>query len=233
MGFYSDWVKKYDEGLPTDEYILKFIENDDDNINLQKLNDDTEIKSAYEIIKKTSLSDFLNKLKNINELPILTAQDIPCFSSLENGVSRLNELLSFSPNGLTFTEIGYQLMNSVTDSAQRKYGENQSKLAAMMGLVLISDTRPNRVTATTWGNYLTNYTFNEKKEVLKKVLLRDPCIKVVLYRAINSMVRYAEIVSFLKPSTMIRRRTNVKILINFILKDSEHEIILSKIDWEV
>ena len=233
MGFYSEWNKRNNDGLNTDEYILRFIESNDEDVNLQNIKENEEIVAAYKVLYQIPLPLFFDSLKKVNEFPILTPQDIPCFSSLENGASRLNELLSFSNNGLSFTEIGYQLMNSVTASAQRKYGENQSKLAAMMGLVHISNSRPNIVTATPWGNYLTSYTFNEKKDVLKKALLRDPCIKAILCRALNNTVQYAKIVSFLKPSTMIRRRTNVKLLINFILKDSEQEITLSKIDWEV
>lgn len=233
MGFFSDWKTKNQEGLSTTDYIVNFIISDDYSLSSFENANDIELESAYEILSNVRLCVFLEELSKLQNVPKLTAADVPCFSTMENGASRLNELLVFSPDGLTFSEIGYQLMNSVTEAAQKKYGENQSKLAAMMGLVTLSNTRPIVVKPTSWGNYLTHYSFSEKKDVLKKLLLRDPCIQNMLFGVLRGFVKYKEVVSFLKPSTQIRRRTNVRCLVNFILEGSEYEILLSNIDWEV
>jgi hypothetical protein len=124
-------------------------------------------------------------------------------------------------------------MNSVKLGAKVKYGENHSKLAAMMSLVNILNTRPVVVKPTRWGSFLTRYAFTEKSDVLKKLLLRDVCVKSILSKAFAGPVNYRDIVSFLSPSTMIRRRSNVKKLLEFIINDSEREIYLSNINWEV
>ena len=124
-------------------------------------------------------------------------------------------------------------MNSVTEAAQKKYGENQSKLAALMSLVELSNTRPIVVKETAWGSFLTRYDYSEKKDVLKKLLLRDPCVQNIICRAFSGSVQYDDVVSFLKKSTKIRRRTNVRYLVSFILQDTDREIALSNIDWDV
>jgi hypothetical protein len=212
MGFYIAWKNKLECDDDDQDFVCNFLLPSTDAVNALLQSSEEELNAANES---------------------LTTADIPCFSSFENGASRLNELLEFSPEGATFEEIGYQLMNSVKSGARVKYGENHSKLAAMMSLVIISNTRPIVVKPTPWGSFLTRYSFAEKADILKKLLLRDVCVKSILSKAFIGPVNYRDVVSFLSPSTMIRRCTNVKKLIEFILIDSEREIYLSNINWEV
>ena len=233
MGLFIDWNSDKENYKLTDDYEKKFISSSQSSIESLLTGNEAELTAAYEVLQNTPLSTFLMKVKSLNDLRRLQSADVPCFSSLENGASRLNELLLFSPDGLTFSEIGYQLMNSVSDMARKKYGENHSKLAATMSLVTLSTYRPIVVKPTAWGNFLTRYTFSEKKDVLKKLLLRDICVQHMLSQAFFGPVLYRDVVSFLSDSTKTRRGTNVRALVNFILEDSEYEIVLSNIDWEV
>lgn len=233
MFFYTEWKNEKQSNKPDNKFIADFITLEPRSLESLYTENEAELDAAYFILHKTALGAFLQEIKSLQKLPILKAQDVPCFSNLENGASRLNELLLFTPDGLTFSELGYQLINSTNDVAQKKYGENQSKLAAIMDLVILSNTRPIVVKPTAWGNYLARYSFDEKKDVLKKLLLRDKCIQKILCQAFHGIVSYRRIVSFLSDSTKIRRRTSIRCLLNFILKDSEYEIILSNIDWEV
>lgn len=233
MGFYIDWKAKMQSGESVYKFVDEFIKSYHPSVESLKIDDEAELEAAYYVLHETALSVFIDVLKELKELPGLSPQDVPCFSNMENGASRLNELLSFAPNGLTFSEAGYQLMDSIEAAAQKKYGENQSKLAAIMSLVELSNTRPIVVRPTAWGNYLTRYSFSEKKPVLKKLLLRDACVQNILCCALHGPVSYRDIVAFLSDSTKKRRRTNVKYLINFILSDTEYEISMSNIDWEV
>lgn len=233
MGFYSDWRLKEQAGASVTEFITDFLSSHAPSLSDLYNGDERELNDAYCVLSITPLSVFLLELEDLRGIPDLCPRDIPCFSNMEKGASRLNELLLFAPEGLTLSEIGYQLMNSTNDGAQKKYGENHSKLAESMSLVLLSNKKPIVVVATAWGNYLTRYSFNQKKEVIKKLLLRDRCIQSILSGALKGSVNYKEIVSFLSNSTKIRRRTNVRYLINFILSGSEYESTLSNINWEV
>lgn len=233
MGFYRNWKEKGLTSPDSNEYLEKFLRSEPETLLALKSGDEEELQEAYDVLHATPISAFFHGLKCITDLPPLAPADIPCFSTMENGASRLNELLSFAPEGLTFSQIGYQLMNSVKDGAQKKYGENQSKLAALMSLVELSTTRPVVVKETAWGSFLTRYDYSDKKDVLKKLLLRDPCVQNLICRAFSGPVRYDDVVSFLKHSTKVRRRTNVRYLVTFILKESDHEIALSNIDWDV
>lgn len=233
MGFYTAWKNKIACGEDNYDFVCDFLRPSTDAVNALLQGSEEELNTAFEVIKATPLMRVLDCFVDITGNESLTPADIPCFSNLENGASRLNELLEFSPEGATFAEIGYQLMNSVKPGAKVKYGENHSKLAAMMSLVDISNTRPVVVKPTLWGSFLTRYSFGEKSDVLKKLLLRDVCVKSMLSKAFMGPVNYIDVVSTLSPSTMIRRRTNVKKLLEFIMNDSEREIYLSNINWEV
>lgn len=232
MAFYSDWLQCKNL-IEKSSYLKNFIEAAPESSAPLLNGSEKELNAAYNVISETPLVDFFEIIEGNISLPQLTAANIPCFSSLERGASRVNEILEFSPNGLTFDQLGLQLMNSKKEGAQKKYGENQAKLALSMDFVYFVKSTSILVCPTAWGSYLTQYTFEQKKNIIKKMLLRDPCVKTLLHYAFWGPVRYYDIVSFLKPSTMIRRRTNVKCLVSFILSETEREVALSNIEWDV
>ncbi len=232
MAFYIDWAQ-CENPTEKNSYLKSFLKATPESRAPLLNGSKEELNAAYDIISENLLTDFFEIIERDISLPQLTAADIPCFSSLEKGASRVNEILEFSPDGLTFNQLGLQLMNSKKEGAQKKYGENQAKLALSMELVYFVKKSSTLVCPTAWGAYLTQYPFEQKRDVIKKLLLRDPCVKTLLHFAFLGPVRYYDIVSFLKPSTMIRRRTNVKCLVSFILSESEREVALSNIDWDV
>lgn len=233
MGFYTGWWNILNSGKEQSDYIPAFLSSTKEAVEPLINGADEELEAAYNVLMQIPTQLFLDVLAQNKVYPKLTPADVPCFSDMKNGSSRLNELLSFYPDGLSFSEIGYQLMNSETDAAQKKYGENQSKLAAIMSLVYLDNQRPIKVHATALGEYLTRYDYSEKKAALQKLVLRDPCVKHLLCKALNGPVRYADVVSFLKDSTKRRRRTNVRFLVAFVLEGTDRELLLSNIDWEL
>lgn len=231
--FYEKWCEKRESGVDDSDCLISFIRAATESVQPLLEGSNAELATAFSILKQIPIEEFLAVVQNEEITRELTPADVPCFSTLENGASRLNELLEFEPDGLTFADAGYQLMNSVKPGAQVKYGENHSKLAAMMTLVTISSNRPAIVRATRWGTYLTRYDWRSKEGILRKLLLRDLCVKTIVKSALIGPTTYRDVVKALSPSTAIRRRTNVKCLIEFVLSGTDHEEVLSRIDWEV
>ena len=231
--FYENWCEKRKNGTDDSDCLISFIRGTTESVQPLLEGSDTELATAFSVLKQIPIGDFLSVVQQ-EEIPReLIPADVPCFSTLENGASRLNELLEFEPDGLTFADAGYQLMNSVKPGARVKYGENHSKLAAMLSLVTISSNRPAIVRATRWGTYLTRYDWRSKEEVLRKLLLRDLCVKTVVKSALIGPTTYRDVVKVLSTSTAIRRRTNVRCLVEFVLSGTDREEVLSRIDWEV
>lgn len=231
--FYENWGEKRNTGTDDSDYLISFIRGTTESVQPLFEGSDAELATVFSVLKQVPIEEFLAVVQNEEIARELIPADVPCFSTLENGASRLNELLEFEPDGLTFADAGYQLMNSVKPGARVKYGENHSKLAAMMSLVTISSNRPAIVRPTRWGTYLTRYDWRSKEEVLRKLLLRDLCVKTVVKSALIGPTTYRDAVKVLSTSTAIRRRTNVRCLIEFVLSGTDREEALSRIDWEV
>jgi len=231
--FYNEWLTKRENGNEDGKYIAMFVQGNPSATEPLLIGNDTELAVAFSVIKEVPIECFFDAVQAETLQRELIPADVPCFSTLENGASRLNELLEFEPDGLTFEEAGYQLMNSVKPGAKVKYGENHAKLAAMMSLVTISRNRPAIVKATPWGTYLTRYDWRSKEDVLRKLLLRDLCVKTIVKNALDGSTTYRNAVRALSTSTAIRRRTNVKCLVEFVLSGTDREEVLSCIDWEV
>ncbi len=174
----------------------------------------------------------LTSTKSVDGLSF-TPAEVPCFSTMLNGMVRLPELLEFYPNGMSFYEIGYQMKKQSNDFACIKYGENHAKLAAKMSLVTITNTKPAVISLTAIGHHLVKYSLDEKKRVLTALLLRDSFMQFLIKHIVVGDSSYAEIVSFLKPSTAYRRKTSVKQLAEFILEDTTYKEQLSQFEWKV
>ena len=111
MGFYIDW-QDADSSDSIEKYARSFLLSDQESCDPFYEDDNKELEAAYNVLSKTDLSVFIEIIRGMKAFPELTIQDVLCFSKLENGVSRLNELLEFSPEGLTFAELGEQLIGS-------------------------------------------------------------------------------------------------------------------------
>lgn len=233
MGFFKTWSDMSVIGIDDEAAIESFLYSSDASLKALECGEESELQAAYSVLNNTSIDKFFAVIEKERDEQPLTPADVPCFSNLENGIIRLNELLEFEPNGLSFVDAGFQLMNSVKPGARTKYGENHSKLAAIMSLVTITNTRPALVKPTSWGTFLTRYDISAKRGVLQKLALRDACVRAVVSSAFKGTTCYREIVSILSASTALRRRSNVKCLVEFVLEGTEREDALSRIDWEV
>lgn len=231
--FYSEWYEKRKHGLCDRNEIIAFIHSADETVSPLIKGDEEELSTVFAVLSLVPIEAFFDILKTDVISRALTPADVPCFSNFDMGAHRLNELLEFEPEGLSFSDAGYQLMNSVQDGARKKYGENHSKLATAMSLVEISyEHRTALITPTAWGRYLVNYDLTQKKDVLQKLLLRDLCVKSIVKEALHGPVSYRSIVSFLARSTAVRRRSNVKCLVEYVFNGTEYEHVLARIDWE-
>ena len=193
-----------------------------------------ELQNVFNILNSISTEDFINILVEKElEGSNFSAADVPCFSTMLNGMLRLPELLEFYPEGMTFQEIGYQMKKQKNDMACIKYGENHAKLAAIMSLVTISKSKPAVVAVTSIGHFLIKYEFAEKAKVLKALLLRDPFVRFLVKHVVMNDESYADVVSFIKPSTAYRRMTSVKQLVVFVLENTRYKNKIEEFKWMV
>jgi hypothetical protein len=231
MNFYTVWHDAMILGINDNSIIYDFLNKTEISKSTLEIGEVQDQTNVYATLGMVPLEHLFEIVATIDSDMAFTPADIPCFSTFENGANRMTELLEFAPDGLSFSEIGYQLIKASHIGAQTKYGENHAKLAQMMSLVSITNTRPAIVNSTPWGRFLLKYTLEDKCDVLKKLLLRNAFIQKLIAEAFNGFVSYRNISQCLSDSTSYRRRTSVKILVEYILKDTNKELCLNNIEW--
>lgn len=231
MSFYEEWIenKNTEAEKRFIEYFLKLVP---ESTEVFHKGNDAELGTAISVINSVSIERYVDVIDSMNYDVQIEAAQVPQFSDFGDGIYRVPELLEFAPEGMTFEKLGYQLVKSPTEGAGIKYGENHSKLASTMELVEITK-RPSNVMSTALGKYLIRFMPDEKKEVLRRLALRQYMAQKIVHDARDRMISYREAVNRLSVATAVRRRNNVRVYLEFILKDTPCEKRLSNIDWQV
>lgn len=186
-----------------------FIDMGYDAFLLSELLVDTKTEAIFSIINEHKTS-----------LPKVVSNNIPQFSNSEDIYKVMRVVLDSEIVDLSYEKIGYFLCPKGSKSgAQTKYGENHYKLAAQLGLVT-----PNKPLSTTdlgIAYYLTEDS-EKRKEMMKRLVMRIPIIQQVLLCANSQLVDMSEYMCrFLSQSTMLRRRSNMRALLSYLMDISE------------
>lgn len=117
--------------------------------------------------------------------------------------------------------MGYMLRTKPRkEGADTKYGENQSKTAAQMGLCSIVCSR---IYSSNLGVAFGNLDKERQINLIPKLVLFIPYI-LNLYASNAKYFDVLNSVSFLSESTQKRRLTNVWTLINIVNKELPYEL---------
>ena len=231
MSFYRDWLDNFKQKKNCNNYILRFLKKEPVSTAILINGNGDDLYAAYKVLTTVPLKPFFDVLLTLRFDRAITKSEILQYSSFRDGANRISELLEFFPKGETFVNLGYQLVAAKNAAANRKYGENHARLAEVLNLVTISDYKPRCVKNTAWGSYLVQYTYEEKNEVYKKLLLREYYLQFFLIQAFKGSVSYFHVVSMLAESTATRRRSNTHHILEAILSGTEWECYLSNIVW--
>lgn len=147
--------------------------------------------------------------------------DVPQFSNLEDCVYKVPLLVKDSGiDELSYAQLGFMLRTKPRkEGADTKYGENQSKTAAQMGLCYINKAKIH-------PSYLGVAYCNLDKELQMKLLPKLIIFIPYIFNQFATDAKYEDIiasVSFLSQSTQKRRLTNIWSLINQVNKVLPYE----------
>jgi hypothetical protein len=231
MTFYDKWIQSKNTEQEK-EYIRQFLEMSPESIKVLREGNEAELGAAISVITSVPMEKYFDIVDILEYKTEVNTSQVPQFSFFDAAAFRLPEILEFAPEGLSYKEIGYQLAKSPTAIAGTKYGENHSKLASMMELVEIN-CRPSNVVSTALGRYLIAFMKDEKKELLRRLILRQYIIRKLIHDTSIEPIQYKDVVIKLSEATAIRRRNNVRLLLELVLQGSEEEKRLGLIDWRV
>ena len=123
-------------------------------------------------------------------------------------------------------------IGSKSTGARIKYGENHSKLAYEMGFVEMFRDGKIFVYLTQFGNVAVSLSENDRYNLALKMLIRNSFIRNIIKLGKKDCVFYSEMVgNLLSESTMIRRKNNVRYVIEAILDESKFKYIKNNIFW--
>jgi hypothetical protein len=159
------------------------------------------ISDIFEIILKTPSSEDI--------LP----SNIPQFSNLGDAYIETPDILSRSGQSMSYDELGTYLDNGKekNEVAQRKYGENHSKLATLLDLAVITtESNSYKVSVSIFSTAYNNRTCEEKKKLAARLFLRVPIVRKMLIDALSTEINIEDELSCLAD------QTNIASIIEFI-----------------
>lgn len=173
---------------------------------------------------------FLNKLEEYTfdqliELTIkynsepITAANIPQFSQFHDGIHNILKVLRQAGDyGPTYNEVGkYLTERGKQDGAYKKYGENHSKLAALLDLTYLERNGTIQVYLTLLGKELEKLTVQQAEAIAAKLAIKIPVITEILKRAMVGRVAIVDVLKeYLSDTTARRRESNVRNIIKII-----------------
>lgn len=192
--------------------------------------EDNHIKILLTYLEKFSIEDILFEIEQSQEItePI-QSKNISQFSDI-NAVDYVVQIVSDSEDEINYQYIGYMLNKNASDGAQTKYGENHLKMAIQMGLV---SEKPYKVSEL--GKEYLALSEEERNKIKPKLYMRVPLIQKLLLESKNEKIdAMDEMRIYLSEKTAIRRRSNIKTLLNEISKIASVETqkqIMDNISW--
>ena len=155
-------------------------------------------------------------MKKIPNKEKIAPDNIPQFSDLATAMYFVPEVLKKSGVALGYAEIGEKLLSNEKNSvANKKYGENHSKLSALLDLAVVSkESSSATVSLSVLGNAFCNLTNSEKDDLLIKLCYRIPIIQSAIC-ADSSEESLLEDMKCLASTTKTRRLSNVRALLDF------------------
>ena len=155
-----------------------------------------------------------------------TNENAPQLSSFEASTIGVIDLLSCAGDeGLGFTEIGYHLNRNgkrANEVANRKYGENCAKFAALLGLVSISSLKNGVkerglryvVRITRLGKVVLNLDDQKRNRVIAKLTLRIAMFRNLIFcNQADNEIAFRNAVAGMSVSTRERRKSAMNILV--------------------
>ncbi|MHB8983992.1 MAG: hypothetical protein ACYC4E_01395 [Carboxydocellales bacterium] len=168
------------------------------------------------------LSDIFEIVRKNPSLEDVLPSNIPQFSNLNDVYLETPNILSLSGQSMSYDELGTYLDNGKekNEVAQRKYGENHSKLAALLDLVVITvNSNSYKAAISVFGTAFYKRTDDEKRKLAARLLLRVPIVQKMLIDGLSTETDIEDELSCLADQTKKRRKPNIASIIEFISEE--------------
>ena len=230
MIFYELWDSAKTNKIDESSFLYDFLRETDLSTEVIYNGTSDDILMFVSILLSTPSDLFIEKIEeNFHEI---SPETIMQFSTFEHAVFSINKLIHFSNGKMTFSQLGREIMHSREEGACKKYGENHSKLAAMLGSVVLEREGSFVVKNSNFGEFSVSMSKEDKIEIIKRLALRNPFIQKIISDAKNGNCDYMVLAQqYLSESTALRRRSNVRYIVSLVLSGTKYEYLNKNIVW--
>ena len=226
MNFYLEWENNLPNIEENKKYTKMFLSKSEDSIKVFNNGSTEELIYVCKFLLNIPISNFIYC---IDENKTCSTDMIIQYSNLEHAILDVPRVLKFNNKPLTFAELGKIIINAKEEGACKKYGENHAKLASELSMVILEKKNSTYVSNTSFGNFSVSLSEKDRRELVKRLAIRNEFIQKLIYLAKKGMVYYMDIaMETLSESTAIRRKSNVRQIVNLILNDNE---LINNIIW--
>ncbi len=187
---------------------------------------DSIVGRFTEILLKHSIEEIVDIIISSESLEPVTMGNIPQLSQLDKGMFHVIEILMESGQAMLFEELGYYLEQKYGSDepkvgAQKKYGENHGKMAALMDLAVVGKQGQRAIVyPSVLGEGFYKMGQEMQEGLGKRLLLRIPMVQnVFVNQSVGQIDKDMEILSL---STRKRRRSNVINVVKSIIEGNEN-----------
>ena len=226
MNFYEQWKQAINNNNDVSKFYYEFLTYSDDSLKIFNNGNNGELVFTCTLLMNLPIESFID---NIGHEEFYNAKDIFQYSNFDHAIIDICSNLMFSDTPLTFCQLGKLIVHARRDGACIKYGENHSKLAEAFSMVSLSKSKVVMVRITNFGKFSVYLSNLDKIEIIKRLAIRNSFIKTIIYNAKKGNANYMELSQkSLSKSTAIRRKSNVKYVVNLILENS---CLINNIVW--
>lgn len=214
------------------EYITRFMTR-----SFEKSVDYYMLADKSYVIPKQKVHDYINRVLSIpysefidyikDNKGVIEDDQLTQSSNFAACSSEMCDAMEVKGNlGMRFVDIGQlfpQYIKQRNETAFRKYGENQVKTSAQLGLTFEYYEY--------WYLTCVGYVYNElnlqqQKALLSRTILRIPLYQDIVLRLLKEKVFLTDYMSTMAPSTQGRRSGSIIRLLRFCLDECHNEGIL-------
>ncbi|MDE6552927.1 MAG: hypothetical protein K2K98_08215 [Muribaculaceae bacterium] len=196
------------------EYVLMkaFYTHADDSL----LSDVTKASILLQVLSKHSCKEIIKLIREEDKLFVIEMKDIPQFSDFKDAYFSVpKKLVNCGDQNIDYERMGYMLSGTLKNGvANKKYGENHIKTAALMGLCSFSKCRTNK---NALGELFIKLPDDARDNILPKLCLYIPFIHNYFKLGASDEVRES-MLSILSITTQNRRRSNINTIIEEVKK---------------
>lgn len=180
------------------------------------------------VLINTSIAEIIGILKHIEIKDSIQPSNIPQFSNIKEAIHTvIRKIYDSGLVSMTYDDLGFHLDGKFKNKiAQKKYGENHSKFAALLDLTVITSPKnSNQIELSVLGKAYYKLDEKTREKLAARLALRIPIVQALLKDASYEQVFITDYMYGLSDETKKRRKPNIINLLNFIKQYAADDLI--------